>query len=76
MVLNEAFDGWEIEKAKNDYGNYFEEWWEKDVTDFVLRDRNHPSVIMWSIGNEVRKPTLETQKKLLDLIHRLDPGRR
>lgn len=75
MVLNEAFDGWEIEKAKDDYGNYFEEWWEKDLTDFIVRDRNHPSVIMWSLGNEVRKPTLETQRKLLDLIHRLDPGR-
>lgn len=75
MVLNEAFDGWEIEKARDDYGNYFEDWWEKDVTDFILRDRNHPSVIMWSLGNEVRKPTLETQQKLLDLFHRLDPGR-
>lgn len=75
MVMDEAFDGWEVAKARDDYGNYFEEWWERDLTDLILRDRNHPSVIMWSIGNEVRKPTVETQTKLIALIHKLDPGR-
>lgn len=73
MVMNEAFDGWEKPKARDDYGNYFDQWWEKDLTDFVLRDRNHPSVIMWSIGNEVPKPLAEIQKKLIDVIHKLDP---
>jgi beta-galactosidase len=75
MVMNEFLDGWEKEKAKHDYGLYFEDWWEKDGTDFIKRDRNHPSVIMWSIGNEVVRPTLETQKKLVDLFHSLDPTR-
>ena len=51
MVLNEGLDGWGISKARDDYGNYFKEWWLKDMTDFIRRDRHHPSVIMWSIGN-------------------------
>lgn len=75
MVMNEAFDGWEKPKAKDDYGNYFTEWWKKDLTDFIKRDRNHPSVIIWSIGNEVSGATPETQKKLVGLIHSLDSGR-
>lgn len=75
MVMNEFLDGWEQEKATHDYGLYFEEWWEKDATSFIKRDRNHPSIIIWSIGNEVRKATLETQKKLIDYFHRLDPTR-
>ncbi|HYH56620.1 MAG TPA: glycoside hydrolase family 2 TIM barrel-domain containing protein, partial [Anseongella sp.] len=53
LVLNEAFDGWDEPKAPYDYGLYFKEWWQKDLTDFIKRDRNHPSVVMWSIGNEV-----------------------
>ncbi len=75
MVMNEAFDGWEVEKAEHDYGNFFEEWWQRDLTDFIKRDRNHPSVIIWSIGNEVRKATPKTQKMLVDAIHQLDPTR-
>lgn len=75
MVMNEFLDGWEAEKADHDYGLYFEEWWERDGTDFIKRDRNHPSVIMWSIGNEVIKPTRETQEKLIALFHTLDPTR-
>ncbi|MDF3076590.1 MAG: glycoside hydrolase family 2, candidate beta-glycosidase [Sphingobacteriaceae bacterium] len=75
MVLNEAFDGWEKPKARDDYGNDFIKWWENDLSDFVYRDRNHPSVIMWSIGNEVSKPTEKTQQKLINLIHKLDPTR-
>ncbi len=75
MVLNEFLDGWEKEKAKHDYGLYFEEWWKRDAIDFIKRDRNHPSIVMWSIGNEVQSPTLETQKKLIDLFHSYDPTR-
>jgi beta-galactosidase len=75
MVMNEFTDGWETEKAASDYGLYFEEWWKTDAADFIMRDRNHPSVIMWSIGNEVRKPTWETQKQLVDLFHKYDPTR-
>lgn len=75
LVLNEAFDGWEKEKAKFDYGLHFEDWWEKDLTSFIKRDRNHPSVIMWSIGNEVKGYTDETQKMLVDFVKDLDDTR-
>ena len=75
MVMNEAFDGWEAEKAEHDYGNFFEAWWQRDLTEFIKRDRNHPSVIIWSIGNEVRRATPATQKMLVDAIHALDPTR-
>ncbi len=75
MVMNEAFDGWEKEKATYDYGLHFEEWWEKDLEAFIKRDRNHPSVIIWSIGNEVKGYTNATQQKLVDFIKDLDNTR-
>ncbi|MDN5216895.1 glycoside hydrolase family 2 TIM barrel-domain containing protein [Fulvivirgaceae bacterium BMA12] len=75
LVMNEAFDGWEQEKAKFDYGHYFEDWWEKDLEAFIKRDRNHPSVIIWSIGNEVKGYTNETQQMLYDFIKKLDDTR-
>ena len=75
LVMNEAFDGWETPKAPYDYGLYFEDWWQKDLDAFVRRDRNHPSVILWSVGNEVRDATAETQKKLVDRIRSLDTTR-
>lgn len=72
MVLNEGLDGWNIPKATDDYGNYFEAWWKQDMSDFIKRDRNHPSVIMWSIGNEVNNASPEIQRNLVDLFHSLD----
>lgn len=75
LVMDEAFDGWEEPKAKYDYGLYFEEWWERDLTDFIKRDRNHPSVIFWSVGNEVKGFTNETQKMLVGLVRSLDDTR-
>jgi beta-galactosidase len=72
LVLDEFGDGWEKEKARDDYGNFFEEHWKSDLTSFIKRDRNHPSIFMWSIGNEVKRPTLETQKKLMETIHLYD----
>lgn len=53
LVLDEVFDGWHVGKTPYGYHQYFDEWWERDVEAFVLRDRNHPSVILWSVGNEV-----------------------
>jgi beta-galactosidase len=53
LVINEAFDMWETQKTPMDYHLSFSEWWQKDLDAMVLRDRNHPSVIMWSIGNEI-----------------------
>ena len=72
MVMNEAFDGWDVEKAPFDYGLYFEEWWDTDLRDFLLRDRNHPSVIMWSIGNEVVGRTDSIEQLLVDLVRKYD----
>ncbi len=53
LVIDEAFDQWTRRKNRQDYHLYFDEWWRRDLESMVLRDRNHPSVIMWSIGNEV-----------------------
>jgi beta-galactosidase len=53
LVIDESFDMWERPKNANDYHLYFDSCWKKDIQSFVLRDRNHPSVIMWSVGNEI-----------------------
>ena len=53
IVMDESFDMWRRRKTENDYARFFDEWHERDLSDLVLRDRNHPSILMWSIGNEV-----------------------
>lgn len=53
IVMDEAFDMWHKKKTKYDYSMYFDEWFERDLTDFIKRDRNHPSILVWSTGNEV-----------------------
>jgi len=53
VVMDEAFDMWVIQKGNFDYHLYFKQWHERDLTDQILRDRNHPSIFMWSIGNEI-----------------------
>jgi len=79
LVIDEAFDGWKTSKNKYDYAMYFDKWWQRDLQAMVLRDRNHPSVIMWSIGNEVieRKESsaAETAKMLANAIRKIDPTR-
>lgn len=72
LVMNEAFDGWK-RKAEFDYGAlHFDEWWERDLSDFIRRDRNHPSVILWSVGNETDGAIAEA---LVAHCHELDPTR-
>ena len=75
MVMNEAFDGWWTPKAKFDYGNYFDKWWKIDLKYFIKRDQNHPSVVMWSIGNEVRGFTAAQQKEIIDYAKTIDVTR-
>lgn len=53
IVMDEAFDMWRKKKTNYDYARYFNEWHERDLTDLIVRDRNHPSIMVWSIGNEV-----------------------
>ena len=79
VVMDEAFDMWRIPKVPNGYSKYFDEWSERDVRDMVRRDRNHPSIIMWSIGNEIpeqgSKDGWKDAKRLVDFFHQEDPTR-
>jgi beta-galactosidase len=82
LVINEAFDEWKVGKGQigpYGYANYFDEWHERDVKSFVHRDRNHPSVVLWSAGNEIGDQSdpkgAETLRKLLDVFHTEDPTR-
>lgn len=67
IVMDEAFDMWRKKKTAYDYSRYFNEWHERDLHDFILRDRNHPSIFMWSIGNEVLEQWSDAQADTLSL---------
>jgi len=79
IVMDEAFDCWEWKKAKYDYHLYFKEWHKRDLEDQILRDRNHPSVIIWSIGNEIPQQSdtsaLRLAPELAGIVHSLDTTR-
>ncbi len=79
LVIDEIFDMWETPKKEQDYHLNFSEWWQRDVESWVKRDRNHPSVIIWSIGNEIRE-TFDTSglriaRNLTGEIRRFDKSR-
>ncbi|MBH1939967.1 DUF4982 domain-containing protein [Mobilitalea sibirica] len=78
LVVSEAFDVWERPKTKYDYARFFKEWAEKDVKSWVMRDRNHPSLLLWSIGNEIYDTHAgergqEITRLLLNYVKQYDP---
>jgi beta-galactosidase len=75
MVKEEAFDAWEVAKVPYDYHLHFAEWAETEIKAMVRRDRNHPSVIMWSIGNEILHPTVEAARKVKTWVCEEDSSR-
>lgn len=80
LVIDEAFDGWKEAKNPYDYSVLIDEWWDKDLAALVKRDRNHPSVFCWSIGNEIierKSPeAVERAKMMADYIRGLDGQKR
>lgn len=79
IIMDEAFDCWEKGKEKYDYHLYFKEWHKRDLEDQILRDRNHPSVIIWSIGNEIPQQSdtsgYRLALELSGIVHSLDVSR-
>lgn len=79
LVMDEAFDVWKKKKVQHDSHTFWDEWHERDLKDMILRDRNHPSIIMWSIGNEIREQFDSTgiaiTKELVDIVKSLDTSR-
>ncbi len=76
LVMDEAFDMWRRPKVKNGHGKYFDQWGERDLRDMLRRDRNHPSVVLWSIGNEILEQAdadgAKLARRLMEICHEED----
>ena len=79
MVMAESFDMWLYPKCKNGYARFFKDWSDKDMENLVRHHRNHPSIVMWSIGNEIPEQWSEEGRQIAErlqaICHRLDPSR-
>ncbi|HEU6450542.1 MAG TPA: glycoside hydrolase family 2 TIM barrel-domain containing protein [Gemmatimonadaceae bacterium] len=79
LVMAEALDEWTVGKVDEGYHRYFDEWSERDLTDFIHRDRNHPSIVLWSAGNEIGEQSMPGGEKVLErlvgIFHAEDPSR-
>ena len=79
LVMDEAFDEWKEAKTEHGYGRFFDKWSEPDLVSMIHRDRNHPCIVLWSIGNEIPEQKSadgwKIAKRLQDICHREDPSR-
>ena len=79
MVMAESFDAWAEPKVRNGYNRLWNEWWQRDITNLITHHRTHPSIVMWSVGNEIpeqwKEVGAERYRGLVDLCHSLDPTR-
>src|ERR1035437_3588247 len=79
LVMDESFDEWKSGKVAQGYSKFYDEWAIKDLTDMLHRDRNHPSIVMWSVGNEIPEQTqpkgADVLRPLVETCHREDPTR-
>jgi len=79
MVMAESFDCWKDPKVKNGYNRFWDEWWKKDIYNLIMNHRNHPSIVLWSVGNEIpeqwKEEGAERYAALVQWCHTLDPTR-